>query len=160
MPWFISNPVSNALGTQRPAGNSHSKHTQLSTVNKCSHTRAAHEAAQHTHRCMLTSMQLRLCTNYRWIHKLGVLHTEYSQMHTQRCDLPGKATAMWENTSQSKQSLTRQPLVPRPEPRAALLTSLWEERKEAREERGEQVIRWDQTRHEKKAWKACWGREK
>lgn len=57
--------------------------------------------------------------------------------------------AMWENTSQCKQNFTRQALVPRPESRAALLTSLWEKERR-RGSKGERAVRWDQTGHDER----------
>lgn len=91
MPWFISYPVSKAFGTHYPGQLSF----QTYTTQHCKHmlTHMLHiikEAGKHA--------QMHAC--YRWIHKLGVLHTNYSQTHTHT----GIHTEVW-SAGQGRESL-------------------------------------------------------
>lgn len=104
-------------------------------------------------------MQLRMCRNYGWIHKLEELQSipkhAHIRKHTQRgviCQARPWNAAIWENTSLSKQSLTRQSLVPRPEPPDQSSSHLGERRGEEAKERREGRAS-DQTRRDR-------GREK
>lgn len=94
---------------------------------------------------MQTSMELRMCTNYGWIHKLerfqSIPKHAHIRKHAQRgvtCQARLWNAAIWENTSLSKQSPTRQPLVPRPEPGPELLTSQWKDRERRPKEENEE----------------------
>lgn len=90
-------------------------------------------------------MELRMCTNYGWIHKLerfqSIPKHAHIRKHAQRgvtCQARLWNAAIWENTSLSKQSPTRQPLVPRPEPGPELLTSQWKDRERRPKEENEE----------------------